>query len=205
MSKKNKIILFIVIIVILLFGICWFIKTKDKKELPTNTVEVIDNVSNYNYELEDRDTEIYKENFLKLKEVLGQEEIDYELYTSYVAKLFLIDVYTINNKISKYDVGGLEFIYPTDREKFQNKLMDTMYKLVQDDGNNNRKQNLPEVTDVVLSNPTKTTYKLNDKNLASFEFTAEITYKQDLGYNKNVKVIVAVEDSYAYIVNLVQV
>ncbi len=205
MKKKTKIIIVIVIVVLLLLsgvGGYFYYKMKTRPTAPVKVVEVIDNVSNYTYELEDRDTEIYKDNFLKLKEVLEQEEIDYELYSSYVAKLFLIDLYTIDNKISKYDVGGVEFIYPSDQEKYKNKLIDTMYKLVLDNSSNTREQELPEVTDVIMSDATKTTYKVNEKNLASFEFTADIEYKKDLGYDKKVKLIVAVEDSYAYVVNL---
>lgn len=206
MSNKKKIIIIVLILIFIVGGgLVIFIKSKDKNLEEVKAPEVIDNVFDYNYELEDRDTEVYKENFLKLKDCLMAEEINYEDYASYATKLFLIDLYTINNKISKYDVGGLEFIHPDSRVMYQNKLMDTMYKLVLDNSSKNRNQSLPEVTDVLINNINKTTYEYANKNYAAYEIEADIVYKQDLGYDEKVKVTIIFVDNYAYVANLVSI
>ena len=204
MKKKTKIIIIIIALVLILalIGILVVKKLNVKIPEPPKQIEVIDNVTNYEYALEDRDYDIYKENFTKLKDILNEEEIDYQSYSEYIAKLFLIDLYTIENKISKYDVGGVDFIYPDDQEKFKNKVIDTLYKLVMDNSTSTRKQELPKVSNVIIENTKETTYELAGKNVASFEITASIEYEKDLGYDKNVKLVTAILDKHAYVVNL---
>ena len=206
MNKKKKIIIISIILVILviLISVLIFKKITYKEPTVTKPIEVIDNVSDYDYVLEDRDTEIYKKYFNELKDVL-KDEIDFKVYSEYVTRLFLIDLYTIDNKISKYDVGGVDFIIPTDQEKYKNKVMDTLYKLVVDNSMNNRKQELPVVKDVVLNNCKTTTYKMDDKEIDAYEISAQIVYEKDLGYDNNVRVIVGILENHAYIMNLVAI
>ena len=146
--------------------------------------------------------EIYKEIFNKLKDVLKEEEINYEEYATYLGELFVIDLYTIENKISKYDVGSLDFIYPSEKEKFQNKVMDTMYKLVEDNSTNTRKQELPVVKNVIVNSTESTTYKKGDTTLDAYLLDLTISYERDLGYDKKVTLTLAKEDNKLYVVNL---
>ena len=103
MKKKYKlmiaiiVVIFIVIAAILLFS---FVNNKDEKE----TVKVVDNISNFGYTLDDRDTDLMKNTYNELKEILLKDEIDYESYAQTLAKLFVIDLFTMNNKIKHYDV-----------------------------------------------------------------------------------------------------
>lgn len=206
MKNKNKkiiiisIILILVIVVSVMVG-CTFLK-ETPVEGPKNTVEVVDKIEAFGYQLEDRDTELYKTTFMELKKVLDNTEIDYEAYASFLAKLFLIDLYTIDNKISKYDVGALDFIYETEREKFKNKLLDTMYKLVLDNSNHERKQELPIVKSVNIEKIENTKYKKENIELSGFKVKAQIQYEKDLGYDKNVEVTIIKEENKLFVVNL---
>lgn len=203
-NKKKIVIVMLIFIIILSIGglfLYQFFKGIDTPE--TKVVEVLDTIKNYDYHLEDRDTEIYKDNFMKLKELLEKSAtIDYRLYAEYLTNLFLIDLYTIDNKISKYDVGSLDFIYPNEQEKFQNKVMDTMYKLVLDNSTGTRKQELPVVTKVEITRIENTEYAKEETSLDGYLVEATITYQKDLGYDKNVSLTIVKEDNKLYVVNL---
>ncbi len=203
-GNKKKIILSIMSILIIIGSItigCSFMK-EEKEPIPTNTVEVLESINEYGYHLEDRDTEIYKEKFTELKKILEEEEIDYEQYAKTLAQLFLIDLYTIDNKLSKYDVGSLDFIYETEQEKFRNKLTDSMYKLVEDNSNNTRKQELPVVSNVEVEDMKEIKYKKGNESLEGYEIKATISYEKDLKYDKNVVVTIVKEENKLYVVNL---
>lgn len=205
-SKKKKIIIIVIIVILLLvvggfFGYRYF-KNKNTKT-PMNTIEVLDSITGYDYHLEDRDGELYKETFFKLKDLLEKSStIDDKLYAEYLATLFLVDFYTLENKISKYDVGSLDFLYLEEKEKFQKKAMDTMYKLVLDNATNTRKQELPTVTKVELDKIENTEYKKGNQTLPGYLITTTITYQKDLGYDKNVKLTLVKEENKLYVVNL---
>lgn len=204
-TKKKIIIIMVILIIALGVGgfFTWKKLTNNNSKTETNTVEVLDSINGYDYHLEDRDSEIYKETFFKLKELLEKSEtIEYEQYAKYIAELFLIDFYTIENKISKYDVGSLDFIYPEEKEKFQNKAMDTMYKMVLDNSTNTRKQDLPKVTKVDLKEPVSTMYPKGDKKLEGYTIDATISYQKDLGYDKNVNLTLVKEENKIYVVKL---
>ena len=55
-----------------------------------------------------------KTEFDVLKANLESDTIDEEAYALSIAKLFIIDLYTMNNKINKYDIGGIEYVYPSE-------------------------------------------------------------------------------------------
>lgn len=206
MKNKNKKIVIISVILILIIVVsvmvgCTFLKEKPIEE-PKNTVEVVDKIETFGYQLEDRDTEAYKSSFNELKDVLANTEIDYEEYARLLTKLFLVDLYTIDNKISKYDVGALDFIYESEREKFKNKLLDTMYKLVLDNSNHERKQELPIVKSVNIEKIENTKYKKGTVEFSGFKVHAQIQYENDLGYDKNVAVTIIKEENKLFVVKM---
>ena len=122
--------------------------------------------------------------FKKLEEVISQEEINYEEYAKAIAKLFVIDFYTLNNKINKYDVGSLEYILSDKKDMFKNKAMDTIYGDIIDNTYKDRVQDLPEVTAVEIINYEVTEITLNKNKVESYKLTMKYTYKKDLGYDK---------------------
>lgn len=206
MNKKKKIIIIasiaVIVILMVVLGLYFSNKTKKQEETPTKAVEVLDSIEDYNYKLEDRDTKLYKEKFMKLKGVLEGSEINKETYATLIAELFAIDLYTIDNKNSKYDVGGLDFIYPEEQEEFKNKVIDTMYKLVEDNSTNSRKQDLPIVENTSVINIEETQYKKGQTLLNGYKINLTLSYEQDLGYDKNIIITLADENEKLYVVSL---
>lgn len=205
MSKKKKIIIAVILILVIIgsiLGWFFFLKPKPQEEPPAKVIEVLDSIEGYDYKLEDRDTEIYKEKFLELKKVLESEEIEKEKYASLLAELFTIDLYTIDNKNSKYDVGSLDFIYPEEQEKFKNKVMDSMYKLVEDNATNKRNQELPIVSNTEIEKVEETNYTKGETKLEGYEIDLKISYEKDLGYDEKVKITLVKEDKKIYVVSI---
>jgi len=204
MSKKYKIPLIILVLLIFIcVGLLIFKKfVYDKEETkPTVTSSVVDSMKSYGYSLDDRDTKIYKDTYYELKEILDSEEIDYKKYGEKVASLFVMDLFTISNKINKYDVGGLDFLYEEEKEMFKNKVIDTLYKDVEDNSYDTRKQSLPCVSSIEIANSKEITYELNkDKKIDAYEYNLEIEYEKDLAYDKKATVIVVKDDNKMYVV-----
>ncbi len=187
MRKRYKIWLIIIVILIILAlslgPIGYFLFKNEESEEPRNTTSVILNLQDFGYTLEDRDTPLMQEEFNHLEELLKAEEIDYSEYAKSLAKLFIIDFYTLDNKINKYDVGGLEYILNDKREMFQAKAMDTIYNDIIDNTYNDRNQALPVVKTVEVLDVSETEITLNNTKTPSYKVTLNFTYTKDLGYD----------------------
>ena len=204
MNKKYKIPLIILLILIILC-ICLLVfkqfvyDKKENKQIVTSSV--VDNLEKYGYSLDDRDTKIYEDTYYELKEILDSEEINYDKYAEKIASLFVIDLLTISNKINKYDVGGLDFLYEEEKEMFKNKVMDTLYKDVEDNSYDNRKQQLPTVTKVTVADIKNTNYELTkEKKLKAYELEINVEYEKDLEYDEKVSVIVVKDNDKMHVV-----
>ena len=113
---------------------------------------------------------------------------------------FVIDLYTINNKINKYDTGGASFVYPDGRDNYKLNVQDTIYKYVEDNTNGKRTQNLPEVSSVIVKDSKKDTYKIGDNSFEAYKINLEWSYVQDLGYDKTGEIILIKKDRNIYVV-----
>lgn len=163
------------------------IKDEDK---PTEIVE-LDTIPNFGYVLEDRDTSIYKEKFEALRDILGEEEIDYESYAQMLSELYIIDLYTMKNKMNQYDVGGADFVLESAKENFELKVKDTIYKYMEDNTYGKRTQELPEVSSIATSDVQKTTVKIKDSTYEGYTLTVTWNYIKDLGYDTEAKITIA--------------
>jgi len=186
MRKKYKIELILIAILIIMTSLLGISKMFFKKEevKPKVETKVISNIENYGYSLDDRDTKYMKEVFKELENILNAEEINEEEYAKTLSKLFVIDFYTLNNKINKYDVGSLEYILNDKQELFKTKAMDTIYSDIIDNTYKDRVQELPEVTNVKVLEIKEDKIKLNDEEVNCYKVTMSYSYKKDLGYDK---------------------
>lgn len=213
MSKKKKemkngtrVTLFtvIIIVVIALIGFAAYKILVPSNNEPPKKEEQKNEVSidGYGITLDDFDTDLYREEYNILKDNLLGEEIDCKAYAESVAKLFIIDLYTIKNKVNKYEVGGLDFVYPEGRENYKNNVTDTIYKYVEDNTENNRKQQLPVVSSVEITKTTEKKYKIEseDKSYDAYIFDLDWKYSVDLGYDKTGEVTVIKKDNKMYVV-----
>ena len=185
MRKRYKFgltVIVIILIIICSIGINKYL-TKDPEEEPKNTTKVVNDIKEYGYTLDDRDTKYMQEEFNNLHEILNAEEINYEDYAQSIAKLFIIDFYTLNNKINKYDVGGLEYVYLPKKEEFNSKAMDTIYKDIIDNTYQDRVQDLPEITNVEVLDVKENEIEVNKTKMSGYKVTMRYIYKENLGYD----------------------
>ena len=180
--KKNKrkkgFIIALIILILLGVGGYFGYKYIDKKLHPTAIeVKELDKVEtkdyDYGYRLTDLDSKYYQEEFKKLKDILTQDEVNFDDYATQMAKCFAIDLYTMSTKLNKYDVGGQEFMYSEDQEDFGKYIINNMA----DNTFGDRKQDLPEVTKVDVQSTDKITYLLGTEKVDAYLVKMEISYK----------------------------
>lgn len=196
---KKKILLF-VLIVVLVYAIGGFIYIKLNKKPDVIQVSDLDKINGYNYTLKSNDTQLQTDEFNVLKANLESESINYEEYAKSVAKLFIIDLYTLNSKINKYDVGGAQYVYPDAVSNYKLNVQNTIYKYMEDNTNKNRNQILPEVSTIDITKFEETTYKIEEKEYPGYKAELSWTYVEDLGYDTNAEVLLIKQDKTYYVV-----
>lgn len=148
-AKKKKIIIFIIVLLASATLVFVALKVGKKSEdKPQKTV--VDQIKTFDYSVVDTDSELFKENFKELKNILSKKEIDNKEYASTVSKLFIIDFYTLNNKTSINDVGSVQFVYSSYKSDFVDFAREGIYKQVKSNLENDRSQDLPEVKSVTI-------------------------------------------------------
>ena len=186
MRKRYKIGLIVIGVLLVLVigvGVLKIFFSKEEKKVDANVSNVISNISDYGYTLDDRDTDYMKETFYELEDILNADTVDYTSYANTLAKLFVIDFYTLDNKINKYDVGSLEYILSSKVDMFRQKAVDTVYRDIIDNTYRNRVQDLPEITNVTILNTENTTFTLDDEEMEAIKVTMNYEYEEDLGYD----------------------
>ena len=199
MKKKYKLglILIAILIVLILVITIIFLLKGDKKVEKT---KVVDSIDNFSYTLDDRDTKLMKEKYNELKDILNKDQIDYEAYAKTLAKLFVIDLFTMNNKINKYDVGSTEYVYPESVDNFKLNVEDTIYKSMEDNSDGKRKQDLPEVISVDALNIEEVEFEIKEEKEKVYEVKLTWEYEKDLGYDDNATIKLLNVDDKLYVV-----
>lgn len=202
--NKKKLTLLIILTIILLITtlvITYFIKKdNDKKEEEITEVKKIDEMDNYDYYLEETSTEYYKKLYDELKDILNEEEINREEYAKKISQLFVTDLFNLDNKITSNDIGGLQFIYTEFEEDFINIAKTTIYSNVENNIYGDRKQELPIVTKVEVTNIKSSTFTYKDVKYDSYEVKLNIEYQKDLDYPKEYNITLIDNDKYLQVV-----
>ena len=201
MTKTQKIATAILIIMLLILagvGVLYFSKKETKKEIPV--VKQEDAIKEYNYTIKETDSKLKKEKFKELKEILNSSSIDNESYAKKLAEIFVVDVYDLNSKTNKYDVGGLEYVLEDEKEHLKLVLQDSLYNNLKDNFDNNRKQQLPVVKEATASSINTDTYIYKNNSYDAYIIKVLIDYKEDLGYDKNVSVKIIKKDNKLFVV-----
>ena len=198
-NKSKSKILLLVVLLVLIIGVVIFFQTRTKLQVIT----VVSNIDDYNYYLESNATKVYKKYYDELKKELKDKKIDEEKYASLIVKLFLIDYYTLNNKVTNKDIGGTQFLHSNLQDKFIKESSESIYKYVENNLYGKRKQELPEVKDVEIKNIEKIIYEQKDyKDDSGYKLEAKITYKKDLKYPKEVNITLIHENNKLVIVEI---
>lgn len=187
LKKKVVVILILVPIIIASISGVFIYKSLNKKE--TTHKEVVDKISTYGYTLENDHPKAYKKLFEELTKVLNSEEVDEKKYAELIAQMFAIDFYNLENKVSKNDIGGVEFIANAYKDNFVLKASDTVYKYVEQNLYGDRKQTLPEIESSSVKEVKNDKYKyknISDNNV--YIVTVNLEYKKDLDYPEEVTI-----------------
>lgn len=183
MKKKVKITLIIILCLIVLGG-AFACYTVFSKETEVKEVKVEKEIKEYGYVLKDSKSKKYKELFYKLADVLEEDPVNEEKYVKLISRMFLLDFYSLDEKLAKTDVGGVDFIHSAAVTDFLEEAEDTVYKYIESDLYNQRKQELPTVSDVKIESVEQEEFaygeEVDDK---AYVVKATLTYKgDDMGY-----------------------
>lgn len=202
--NKNKLFYFVMIslilVVIIVIGLKFTFEFLVKDDKNVVTKKELDSLELYGYTLDDYDSDLYKEYFNDLKSTLNNKEVNYEDYAKEIVKLFVSDFYTLDNKLTSSDIGGVEFI-PSDMvENFKMHAGDTMYNHVKTNIYGDRVQKLPIVKSVEVTNIENITYTYKDKEYSAYKVSARWEYQEDLGYKNNEIFTLIKDNNKLYIV-----
>ena len=196
MRTRFKVILRIIIILIVIVVVT-LISLQFKTPSNKPTYQVIDNIKNYNYTLDDRDSKIMAKNFQSLRAVLEESAINYEEYAKYLSSLFVIDLFTLANKDNKYDVGSTEYVYDKILENYKLNVTDTLYKYIGEFA----KDQYPTVKDIKDVTVTETKYTYDNKEYDGYNVNISWDYEKDLGYYQKADLILIKVDNKLSVVS----
>lgn len=204
LCTKKSIIIFTIIIVVIIIGILSIIFIpklfNNNKNEEENIVEKIDQMENYDYYLDDKATDYYKVLYEELKKVLNNETVNDEEYAKVISKLFITDLFTLDNKITSSDIGGIQFVYTDFKEDFVNIAKTTLYSSVESNIYNDRTQELPIVSNVEINSITKSIFNYNETEHNSYNVSVNISYEADLGYPTSYNLTLIKYDKYLQVV-----
>jgi hypothetical protein len=207
MNRRLKRIILIPLIAIILGIVIYALFLRNSGNEPKSKVKppkVINEIKNYDYKLEENKSKYYKSLFANLKDELEKEEVNEENYAKLVAQMFIADFYNLNDKITKNDIGGTMFVYESCKANFIEQAKDTMYKYIESNVYGDRKQQLPIVKEVTVTDIKQKpfTYLTKQKDSNAYEVTLNWLYEEDLGYETNAKVIIIHDNNKLSIVEM---
>ena len=106
-------------------------------------------------------------------------------------------------KISKNDIGGVQFIKSDYKNNFIFEASETVYKYIELNVYNDRTQKLPIVKSVDVKSINNTTYKYNDlMDDKAYKVTASWTYDSENDYQNKATFIFVHEDKKLSLVEM---
>ena len=199
MSNKKKLLICFILVVAIVGG--YFVYINFIAEKQVSAPKVVDEIKKFNYVVNENDTKLFKKTFKELKDVLSKKEVDNKKYAEVISKLFVIDFFNLENKTSKNDVGGVQFVYNSYKTDFVDYARDGIYKQVANSIDSKKNTSLPQVTSVKI---TKTDTVVpssvfehedfaNETEANAYEIGIEWEYKNGTGFQKKA-VITVVKD-----------
>ena len=162
MKLKKKVRRFLLaVLIIALIVVCAFLVKNmffDKQEV--KETKVLKTIDKYGYSLKDNKTKKYKKMFEELNEILEEDQVDEEDYVKKITEMFIYDFYSLDDKASKTDIGGVDFVHKDVLQNFLIAAEDTYYKYVESNIYNNRQQRLPVVDDITIESVNQDSYTI---------------------------------------------
>ena len=117
----------------------------------------------------------------------------------------MCDFYDLESKVMKSDIGGTQFVYNDYRSDFEKGAMTSVYKYVESNIYNNRKQKLPIVDEIAIDGVEKKEFKYSDKtDNEAYYVNVNWTYVDNEfeSYQKEAKLVFIHEDKKLSLVEL---
>lgn len=197
-------VLILFLVISILVGVCVYGASRvPKKSNSVKEIKAVSSIEKYDYTLRENATSYYKSLYKELDKVLSKDDVSYEDYLKLISKMFVADFFNLDNKVSKNDVGGSEFVYKEYQLDFKKYAMDSIYKTVENDVYGARKQELPIVSSVDVQKVKNESYKLGDTVYdKAYVVNFDISYKNDLGYQSSGSLVVIKNDNKLEIVSM---
>ena len=204
LKKKAKLtIIGVALILIIALAAIIAINFMPKKE-KVKEIKVLKSIDEYGYELKDNKTKKYKELFKQLEDILREDEVNQEEYAKKVAEMFVYDFYSLEDKVAKTDVGGVDFVHPDALDNFLLNAEDTYYKYIESNIYGERKQDLPAVDTITVESITPTEFAYNKAKHEGYEVKVNWTYTNEKfsSYQKSAVVVLIKKDIKYYVVEI---
>lgn len=197
-EKRSPIIILILVLIVVVF-VVWYFFFREKPIVVT----VVSRIDDYNYYLDSNETRIYKKYYKELEEELEDNKVDEKKYAEIISKLFVIDFYTLTNKLTNQDIGGIQFIHSNLQNQFMTDASNTIYKYVKNNLSGSRRQKLPEVNKVEITNIETSKYENdNYQDDSNYQVSLKIGYVKDYDYPEEVTLTLIHEENKLVIVEV---
>ena len=204
-KAKRMLVILLILLILLATGVGVLIVKKNPKKKEVEEVKIINKVDKFDYKLKENKTDTYKKMFEELKKILREDNIDEEAYAKKVTEMFIYDFYSLNDKVAKTDIGGVDFVYQGALENFLVNAQDTYYKYVESNLYNDRKQSLPVVSNIKINSVEQKEYAYGEQtDSKAYEVKVSWEYTDDefANYQKEATVILIHDDIKLSIVEL---
>lgn len=204
MRLKKKVKVILIIAIILISTGLGFLAYESVKPKAVKTATVENEIEEYGYTLKSTRNDRYKKAFQELKDILSKKDVDEKAYVEQISKMFIMDFYTLNDKLANTDVGGIDFIHTDAKTNFLEKAEDTVYKYVENDIYGNRDQQLPEVTEVTVEKVENIEYTIGTDftDDSAYQVEVSLKYKEDMDYPTKATLIFVHEDNKLSLVEI---
>ncbi len=182
-KKVKRFLIILLIVIVAAVGGFVFYEMTNTSKVTIKKATVLNEIKEYGYTLKSNKSKAYKKEFANLATILNSDSVDEEAYLKSITKLFILDFYTLSDKVANTDVGGVDFIHTDAKTNFLEKAEDTIYKYVENNMYGGRRQSLPTVRDVTVEDIQNVSFTLNQEtDTNAYQVTVSWTYTEENDY-----------------------
>lgn len=182
-KKVKRFLIILLIVIVAAVGGFVFYEMTNTSKVTIKKATVLNEIKGYGYTLKSNKSKAYKKEFANLATILNSDSVDEEAYLKSITKLFILDFYTLSDKVANTDVGGVDFIHTDAKTNFLEKAEDTIYKYVENNMYGGRHQSLPTVKNVTIDNIQNVSFTLNKEvDSKAYQVTVSWTYTEENDY-----------------------
>lgn len=182
-KKVKRFLIILLIVIVAAVGGFVFYEMTNTSKVTIKKATVLNEIKEYGYTLKSNKSKAYKKEFANLATILNSDSVDEEAYLKSITKLFILDFYTLSDKVANTDVGGVDFIHTNAKNNFLEKAEDTIYKYVENNMYGGRHQSLPTVKNVTIDNIQNVSFTLNKEvDSKAYQVTVSWTYTEENDY-----------------------